>query len=117
MGLRVEEFYMTSMMQMWLPVLLSAVAVFLASGISHMALKFWHQADSRGFDNEDEVAAVVRRGAKGAGMYMLPYCTTENATTPEMKRKLAEGPVGVMFLRERDSGVGKALAQWSCWCW
>lgn len=103
---------MTSMMQMWLPVLLSAVAVFLASGFSHMALKFWHQADSRGFDNEDEVAAVVRRGTKGAGMYMLPYCTAENATTPEMKRKLAEGPVGVMFLRERDSGVGKALAQW-----
>lgn len=105
---------MVSLVQLWLPILLSAVAVFVVSGVSHMALKFWHLKDNKGFANEDEVAAAVRKGASsGAGMYMLPYCTMENANTPEMKRKLAEGPVGILFLRAPGSaGMGSALAQW-----
>lgn len=104
---------MDSMMDLWVPVLVSSVVIFIVSGVSHMALKFWHRADDQGFSNEDDVAAAVRKGTRGAGMYMLPYCTPENANSPEMKQKLADGPVGVLFLRAPGSaGLGSSLAQW-----
>lgn len=108
-----KERAMVSLLQLWLPILLSAIVVFIVSGVLHMALKFWHRRDDHGFSNEDEVAAAVRRGTSGAGMYMLPFCTAENANSPEMKRKLAEGPVGVLFLRGANAaGMGSALGQW-----
>lgn len=107
---------MVSLVQLWLPTLLSAVVVFILSGLLHMALKFWHLRDNKGFANEDDVAAAVRKGAPAAGMYMLPFCTAENANTPEMKRKLAEGPVGILFLRDPGSAsMGSCLAQWFVW--
>lgn len=44
---------------------------------------------------------------------MLPYCSPENANTPETKRKFAEGPVGVMFLRANGMvNMGVTLSQW-----
>ncbi len=33
---------MIALTQLWLPILLSAAAVFIASSVMHMALKFWH---------------------------------------------------------------------------
>jgi len=104
---------MISLVQLWLPILLSAIGVFIASSVLHMMLKFWHLKDNKGFANEDEVAAAIRKGTSKPGIYMLPYCTMENAKSPEVKRKLAEGPVGIMFLRGSGStGMGLTLVQW-----
>ena len=104
---------MVSLAQLWLPILLSAVGVFLASSVLHMMLKFWHLKDNKGFSNEDEVAAAIRKGTSQPGIYMLPYCTMENANSPEVRQKLANGPVGMMFLRTNGSpAMGKTLVQW-----
>ena len=48
---------MVSLSQLWLAVVLAGVAVFVASAIIHMVLKY-HNSDYRGFPNEDEVAAA-----------------------------------------------------------
>ena len=48
------------MAQLWLPILLSAVFVFIASALINMLLKFWHSPDYRGFANEDEIAGEQR---------------------------------------------------------
>ncbi|HEX7048180.1 MAG TPA: hypothetical protein VF275_11480 [Gammaproteobacteria bacterium] len=104
---------MVSLVQLWLPILLSAVGVFVASSVLHMMLKFWHIADYNGFSNEDEVAAAIRKASPKPGIYMLPFCTMENANSPEMKQKLADGPVGIMFLRgSGPASMGPTLVQW-----
>ena len=60
---------MVSLMQLWLPILLSAVAVFIVSSIVHMVLK-WHASDYHGFSNEDEILAAIRKGNPSPGIYM-----------------------------------------------
>ncbi|MGH8398737.1 MAG: hypothetical protein ACRETA_10910, partial [Gammaproteobacteria bacterium] len=64
---------MISLAHLWLPILLSAVGVFIASSIVHIALKFWHMPDYHGFTNEDEVGTAIRKGNPVPGMYMMPY--------------------------------------------
>lgn len=103
--------------QLWLPILLSAVGVFVASSILHMLLKFWHMPDYRGLANEDEVADALRRGDPAPGMYSLPYCTMENMGTPEMQEKMKRGPVGFLILRSPGlPNMGAFLGMWFVFC-
>ena len=47
---------MVSIISLWLPILLSAVAVFIASSVIHMVLKY-HNSDFKKIPAEDEVMA------------------------------------------------------------
>lgn len=108
---------MIGLMQLWLPILLSAAGVFVASSILHMLLKFWHTPDYKGLPNEDEVAAAIRRGNPAPGMYTLPHCTMENMGTPEMQEKMKQGPVGFMILRAPGlPNMGVFLSMWFVFC-
>ena len=64
---------MTFLAQLWLPIVASAVLVFIASSLVHMVIK-WHNADYRKLANEDEVRAAVRAGGPAPGQYVIPYC-------------------------------------------
>ena len=78
---------MISLMQLWLPILLSAVAVFVVSSLVHMVLK-WHAPDYHGFGNEDEVLAAIRKGNPSPGIYMMPFCKDmKDMATPEMQAR------------------------------
>jgi len=108
---------MVSFAQLWLPILLSAVFVFIASSILNMVLKFWHTPDYHGFANEDEVAAAIRKGNPGAGMYMLPFCSPEAMKKPETQEKFKQGPVGMVALRQPGPmSMGASLGQWFAFC-
>lgn len=102
---------------LWLPILLSALFVFIASNILHMVLKFWHTPDYHGFSNEDEVAAAMRKGGAQAGKYMLPFCTPEKMKDPATMEKFRTGPVGIVFLRTPGPmKLGAFLGQWFAFC-
>src|ERR1700733_15255301 len=109
---------MVTLVQLWLPILLSAVGVFIASSILHMALhKIWHGADYHGFSNEDDVRAAIRKGSGKPGMYMLPFCPPEKMKDPAVVAKFAEGPVGMVILRQSGSfNMGKSLGLWFGFC-
>jgi hypothetical protein len=108
---------MVSIMQLWLPILLSTVFVFFASAILNMVLRFWHAPDYHGFSNEDEVGAAIRKGNAGPGMYMLPYCTPDAMKKPETQEKFKTGPVGMVALRQPGSmSMGASLGQWFVFC-
>lgn len=108
---------MVALVQLWLPILLSAVFVFIASSIVHMVLKFWHAPDYRGFSNEDEVRAAIRKTNPSPGMYMVPWCTAEQMKNPEMAEKFKQGPVGLMFLRPNGMfRMGSFLGLWFVFC-
>lgn len=108
---------MIALTQLWLPILLSAAAVFLASSVMHMFLKFWHFADYRGLSNEDEVGEAIRHGSPEPGMYLLPRCNMEDMGKPETREKFERGPVGFLILRANGMpGMGASLGQWFALC-
>jgi hypothetical protein len=104
---------MIPIIQLWLPILVSSVAVFIASGFVHMVLK-WHKADDLKLPNEDEVAAALRRSGAAPGQYVIPHCPNMKVLqTQDMQKKFAEGPVA--YIKLRPVGVpnmGRSLGQW-----
>lgn len=104
---------MTSLLHLWLPILVSAVAVFIASSVMHMVVK-WHNSDYGKLPNEDEVAEAIRRGQAAPGQYVLPHCLDMgDMKTPESQKKYTDGPVGLIVLQQPGlPNMGKALLGW-----
>ena len=81
--------------QLWLPIVLSAVLVFVASSIIHMMLKY-HASDYRTLPKESEVMEALRKFEIPPGDYMVPRAgSMEAMRTEEFKDKLKKGPVMV----------------------
>jgi hypothetical protein len=101
---------------LWLPVVASAVAVWIVSAILHMVLKY-HRADYRQLPNEDAVAAALR-GTPAPGHYVLPYCTDMAAMKdPAFQKKYQEGPVAMLsVMRNAPPNMGKSLGLWLLFC-
>jgi hypothetical protein len=104
---------MNALLALWLPIVLSAVVVFVISSLVHMVFK-WHAPDYRGFANEDAVRAAIRAGAPTPGPYVLPYCSDmKEMGSPAMLQKYREGPVGHITLAPSGpSNLGKSLGLW-----
>ncbi|HEY5941223.1 MAG TPA: hypothetical protein VIT87_10390 [Gemmatimonadales bacterium] len=104
---------MVSLGSLWLPILVSAVLVFVVSAIIHMVLKY-HNSDYKPLPNEDAVRAAIRAGNPAPAQYVIPYCSDmKDMEKPEMKQKYTEGPVAVMnVLRTGIPSMGKSLVQW-----
>lgn len=105
---------MTPFGSLWLPILLSAVAVFILSAIVHMALQFWHRNDFRKLPNEDAVLAALRPFDIPPGDYMAPQCDTmAEMKSPEFLAKWKAGPAFVAtFFPRRDMSMGPQLTGW-----
>ena len=96
---------MVSLTQLLLPILLSAVFVFIASTLIHTVLK-WHNSDYKKLSNEDEVRAAIRKGSPAPAQYIIPHCKHgPDMKDPAMVRRFEEGPSGVLFVR--PSGMPK----------
>ena len=100
---------------LWLPILVSAVGIYVASSVIHMVFR-WHQPEYRKFPNEDDVRAAIRAGnTQGGGEYMLPYCESpKDMGTPEMQKKLQEGPLGYLIISPPGlvPSMAKPLVLW-----
>jgi hypothetical protein len=105
---------MVSLGALWIPIVVSAVLVFVVSSILHMVLKY-HSSDYRRFANEDEVRAAINKGSPAPGQYIVPYATGPEAfKDPAMIEKYKQGPVGLTFLRRptETMSMGPLLGQW-----
>jgi len=108
---------MVSITALWLPILLSAVIVFVVSSIIHMALPF-HKSDYRKLPDEDKVADTLRSAGVTPGRaYVIPHCTMKEMKSPEIQEKFKRGPVGFITIRPSGApGLGKFLLQWFLYC-
>jgi hypothetical protein len=99
-----------------LPILLSAVVVFVISSLIHMVLQ-WHSADYGTLPNEEAIRDVIRAGNPAPGRYVLPHCKEmKEMSSPEMQKKYQEGPVGhVTIMANGLPNMGKYLGQWFLW--
>jgi hypothetical protein len=83
---------MSGLLMLWLPIVLSAIIVFVASGILHMALP-WHKNDYLKVANEDQFRSAVRPLAIPPGDYMVPRPTSrDEVRSPEFAEKMRQGP-------------------------
>jgi hypothetical protein len=103
---------MVSIASLWLPILLSAVAVFVVSSVIHMFLGY-HSADYRKLPAEDEFMAAVRKLDIPPGDYMVP-CPTGHAAfkDPAFQEKFKAGPRAMMTVFGPYTGMGAQLGLW-----
>lgn len=104
---------MTTFAALWLPILLSAVVVFIASSIIHMA-PLWHRGECPAVPDQDRVMDALRPFGLRPGEYMLPRAGDMKAMkSPEFIEKLKRGPVLIMtVLPNGPISMSKALVQW-----
>jgi hypothetical protein len=108
---------MTELSALWLPILLSAVIVFVASSIIHMLLP-WHKSDYPKVPNEDKVMEALRPLAIPPGDYMMPRPSSrKDLGTPEFTEKMKKGPVMVFtVLPNGPMAMGRNLILWFIYC-
>ncbi len=104
---------MTALSALWLPIVLSAVFVFLVSSVIHMG-PFWHRADYPAVPNEDKVMDALRPVAPPPGDYMMPRAGgMKEMGSPAFLEKMNRGPVVVMTVMPNGPwSMGKNLSQW-----
>ncbi len=79
-----------TIMSLWLPILVSSVAAFIAGAVIWMAMP-WHKTDWSKTTDEEAVRAALR--SCEPGMYSVPNCRDQKQyAEPEMQEKLKEGP-------------------------
>jgi hypothetical protein len=102
---------------LWLPILLSAVIVFVASSIIHMALPV-HKSDYRKLPDEAKVLDTLRASGVTPGReYRFPFCTMKEMKSPEGIEKFKRGPVGLLVVMPNGAmNIGKFLGQWFLYC-
>jgi hypothetical protein len=104
---------MVPLTALWLPILLSAVAVFLVSSLIHMVLTY-HKSDFKAVPSEEAIMASMRPYNIPPGDYFMPYCRDmKEMSSPEYIEKLNKGPNVIMTVRPNGPGsMGKSLTQW-----
>ncbi len=104
---------MTGLLALWLPILLSAVIVFLVSSVIHMASP-WHKGDYPKMPNEDKVRDALRPLAIPPGDYMVPRpSSTAEMRSPAFLEKVKQGPVMVVtVMPNAPVAMGRNLTLW-----
>jgi len=104
---------MVALSALWLPIVLSAVLVFVASSIIHMVLRY-HKSEYRGLPDEAAGLEALRKQGLTPGMYVLPYASSpKDCNTPEMLAKFRQGPVGYLtVIPSGPPSMGKNLTLW-----
>ena len=102
-----------TLFDLWLPILLSAVFVFLVSSVVHMALPI-HKTDFKGLPDETDLLAAMRDKGVQPGHYAFPFAACmQDMGSEDMLKKYDLGPVG--FLTVMPNGpwkMGQSLAIW-----
>jgi hypothetical protein len=108
-----KEIVMTALSALWLPILLSAVFVFIVSSIIHMT-PLWHKNDYPALPNQDQVRDALRALAIPPGDYVFPRPKDmKEMRTPEFKEKFKAGPVVFMTIVGNPSmSMTRPLTLW-----
>jgi len=108
---------MVPLMSLLIPILLSAVIVFIASSVIHMFLPY-HKGDMGRVPSEEGVREALRGAGIPPGDYVIPYAGSAKAMgESEWIEKATQGPNA--FLTVLPSGVpkmGASFAQWFVYC-
>lgn len=104
---------MVGVFALWLPILLSAVLVFIVSSIIHM-MSPWHKNDYPKLANQDQIMDVLRPLSIPPGDYFIPRPNDrQDMATPAFQEKVNRGPVVVFTVLPKGGvNIGKNLISW-----
>jgi hypothetical protein len=108
---------MTGLSSLWLPIIVSAVFVFVASSLIHTATP-WHKGDYPKMTNEDQVMDALRGLAIPPGDYLVPRpASREDLRSPAFIEKMSRGPVALLtVMPSGPMAMGRNLAMWFVYC-
>jgi hypothetical protein len=87
-----------SLFSLWLPILLSAVVVFIAAFLAWKVLPH-HRSDWVPVPNEDSLLQTMRGMSLERGQYIFPHALTpEGAKAEGAQEKMKQGPVGSLVI-------------------
>jgi len=100
---------MELLIPLWLPILLSAVAVWIISAIVWMALPH-HKRDFIALHDEDGFMDYVRRSGIEPGNYVFPdFRGREAMKSEKIQKALNEGPIGHLSVWQTPLTMGGKL--------
>ena len=104
---------MIGLMELWLPILVSAVFVFVVSSLIHMVIP-WHKNDYPRLPQEDAFRAAVGPMDLPPGDYMIPRASSSaDMKSAEFVTKMEQGPNVVMTVMPKGTmGMGQSLVLW-----
>ena len=102
-------------MQLWLPIVLSAVILFIASSVIWMFAPH-HKTEWKEPPQVDALRTFLRQSGITAGAFVFPHMTAadraDKAKAAEKMKQAEEGPAGVLFLRAPGPmGMGRMMVQ------
>jgi hypothetical protein len=92
--------------ELWMPIVVSAVFVFVASALLHMVVPH-HKGEWKGLANEDAVLGNLK--GVPPGQYMFPFCDMAQMKDPAMQEKLKNNPIGVLTIWPGQANMGQNL--------
>jgi hypothetical protein len=96
----------TSLLALWIPILLSGIALFFASWIAWMFLPH-HKTEWKGLANEDVTLKALKDLAIAPGQYMFPHAKTPAECKSEaFKAKVQAGPNGTLTVWSGPPSMG-----------
>lgn len=101
--------------QLWLPILVSAVATWIAGAVFWMALPH-HKKDMSELPNQKDVIEKIRALGLPPGNYAFPGggCSKEAMKDPEVQRCWKEGPLGFISLWKTPPKMGPSMIGTFC---
>lgn len=108
---------MVDLTTLWLPIVLSAAVVFVASSVIHMVLPY-HRSDYKQLPNEERILDAIRKESVTRGTYFFPHCASmKEMKSPEGIERFKKGPVGLLtVLPSGPPMLPKHLVQWFIYC-
>ena len=108
---------MTPIFDLWMPILLAGVLVFLVSSVIHMA-PLWHRSDYPKIPGQEQVMEALRPLAIPPGDYMVPRAdSTEHFRSAAFKAELERGPVMIVTVWPNGmQSMARSFGGWFVYC-
>ena len=103
---------MVTLDMLWLPIVVAAVLVFVASNLVWMVLPH-HKKDTRRLPDEAAALEVLGKQGLTPGLYRFPWAAMADMNKPEVAEKFARGPVGLVAVTPSGPfSMGKSMGAW-----
>lgn len=94
---------------LWLPILASAAAVWIASALVWMVLPH-HRKDHRQLPDENALVETLRRTGVAPGVYGFPHCSSRaESSSAEFQKRWKDGPAGFLTVMTPSCSMGKNM--------
>ncbi|GAA4354171.1 hypothetical protein [Kangiella marina] len=101
-----------SIIELWLPILLSGLFAWIASALIHMVIKY-HNTDYKKLNDEDGISNAIEQSGDKPGFYTLPHCADFNEMNdPAVQARFKKGPIAIVTVMNNGlPPMGKLLIQ------